>query len=121
MTREETEELLTIIQAWLKGKQIQYRNHEGNWEDLRKDFCPIGYVEVRIKPEPKYRPFQSKEECWNEMQKHQPFGWVCHDYNYHQILVVGDVGIRFVGLSLTFDQAVNDTFADGTPFGVKED
>ena len=67
-----------------------------------------------------YRPFKDKDECWREMQKHQPFGWVYHNYNYHQILVVGDVGIRFVGFSLTFDQAVNDTFPDGTPFGIEE-
>lgn len=67
-----------------------------------------------------YRPFKDKKECWREMQQHQPCGWVCHNSKHCQILEVGYVGIRFVDLFLTFDQAVNDTFADGTPFGIKE-
>ena len=39
----------------------------------------IHYGEVNYygKPtEPTYRPFKSKEECWQEMIKHQPFGRV---------------------------------------------
>lgn len=28
------------------------------------------------KPGVNYRPFANEEECWQEMQKHQPFGWV---------------------------------------------
>ena len=64
-----------------------------------------------------YQPFKNREECWNEMQKHQPFGWVCHNSKYYQILVVGNVGIRFADLFLTFDQAADYTFADGAPFG----
>lgn len=67
-----------------------------------------------------YRPFKDKNECWREMQQHQPCGWVCHNSKRCQILEVGNVGIRFVSLFLTFDQAVNDTFTDGTPFGIKE-
>ncbi len=30
----------------------------------------------RIKPESKYRPFKDEKECWQEMQKHQPIGWI---------------------------------------------
>lgn len=26
--------------------------------------------------EPDYRPFKDIEECWNEMKKHEPFGYV---------------------------------------------
>ena len=66
------------------------------------------------------RPFLNQEECWREMHKHQPFGWIYRGSKYCQILVVGNVGIRLADLFLTFDQAVDDTFADGTPFGIKE-
>lgn len=66
------------------------------------------------------RPFLNQEECWREMHKHQPFGWIYRGSKYRQILAVGEVGIRLADLFLTFDQAVNDTFADGTPFGIKE-
>lgn len=44
-----------------------------DWTEIKE----IGYcdnIEYRIKPEPKYRPFKDAKECWQEMQKHQPFG-----------------------------------------------
>lgn len=77
------------------------------------------------KIEPKYRPFRTKEECWNEMLKHQPFGWVKHTSSneyFYSILEVIDGGCVFVyGPMVPFDEVYEfNTFADGTPFGVKE-
>ena len=77
------------------------------------------------KIEPKYRPFRTKEECWNEMLKHQPFGWVKHtSFNeyFYSILEVIDGGCVFVyGPMVPFDEVYEfNTFADGTPFGIKE-
>ena len=75
MTREEAKELLPIMQAYAEGKTVQYLNKEYNWQDF-DDQSFFGGVSYRIKPEPKYRPFKSQEECWNEMLKHQPFGYI---------------------------------------------
>lgn len=77
------------------------------------------------KIEPKYRPFRTKEECWNEMLKHQPFGWVKHTSSneyFYSILEVIDGGCVFVyGPMIPFDEVYEfNTFADGTPFGIKE-
>lgn len=77
------------------------------------------------KIEPKYRPFRNKEECWNEMLKHQPFGWVKHTSSneyFYSILEVVDGGCVFVyGPMVPFDEVYEfNTFADGTPFGIKE-
>lgn len=77
------------------------------------------------KIEPKYRPFRTKEECWNEMLKHQPFGWVKHtSFNeyFYSILEVIDGGCVFVyGPMVPFNEVYEfNTFADGTPFGIKE-
>lgn len=77
------------------------------------------------KIEPKYRPFRTKEECWNEMLKHQPFGWVKHTSSneyFYSILEVIDSGCVFVyGPMIPFDEVYEfNTFADGTPFGIKE-
>lgn len=77
MNRQEAKELLPIIQAFAEGKIIQFKNAFGNWVD-----CCDGELfnyppkEYRIKPEPKYRPFKDKEECWQEILKHHPIGWV---------------------------------------------
>ena len=66
--------------------------------------------------EPSYRPFKSQEECWNEMLKHQPFGWVHHRMNnfYAPIRVDLDDHLDFE----TFFTAY--TFADRAPFGILE-
>ena len=134
MTREEAKELMPIIQAFSEGKTIEiYNNRE--WKDLiiesvNFDCEPSCY---RIKPEPKYRPFKTKEECWNEMQKHQPFGWLKSKKNgrFH---CIGEVSwsdeFKIVtiplstseSLSRSSDSVFNEyTFADGTPFGIREE
>ena len=114
MTREEAKELMPFIQAFVEGKTIEFLNNNGKWEELDDIvFCrePKYY---RIKPEPKYRPFKNKEECWLEMQKHQPFGWIKKNGNYVNITKVSEESSYDVGLK-------NLTFVDGTPFGIKED
>lgn len=68
----------------------------------------------RIKREPKYRPFANVEECWQEMKKHEPFGWVKIDEEYEQIWHVNK-GDDFHAILKTC------TFADGTLFGIKEE
>lgn len=80
--------------------------------------------DYRIKPEPKYRPFANVEECWNEMQKHRPFGWVKRFGNYTQIITLDNNTITLsnsIGKSLflSYKDYKQITFADGTPFGVK--
>lgn len=67
--------------------------------------------------EPSYRPFKSQDECWNEMQKHQPFGWFRHKHIgcYEPIRVDVSEDTSFEALFNTYN------FADGAPFGIKED
>lgn len=110
MTREETAELIKVMQAYLDGKQIQYYKG-GIWKDTSAPSWSSITV-YRIKPEPKYRPFANAEECWQEMLKHQPFGWVKTDEGYEQIWHVNK------GDDFTLKTC---RFADGTPFGIKEE
>ena len=122
MERKNTKELLPIITAFAEGKEIQFF-HRGAWNDVpypKFDEEPYLY---RIKPEPKYRPFKSREECWNEMQKHQPFCWVkcIKTENLEQITYVGPNIISLSDSNLNFSTAFDKyKFADGTPFGIKE-
>ncbi len=75
--------------------------------------------------EPSYRPFRDNKECWNEMQKHQPFGWLINNLSgsyVHPILYCSTLFILDKGCTDTFDVAFNHyTFADGTPFGIKDE
>lgn len=117
MTREEEKQLLPIIQAYAEGKMIQDKI-EGLTDWVDTDEINLEYngqkIKHRIKPQPKYRPFRTKEECWNEMLKHQPFGWIKRSGIYLNIISVsGDCSYD--------DHFKTVTFADGTPFGIKEE
>ena len=53
-----------------------YSPSKDTWIGIRnKDEIYLGN-KYRIKPEPKYRPFKDAKECWAEMQKHLPIGWL---------------------------------------------
>lgn len=132
MTIEQAKELLPIIQAFAEGKVIQTKNGDETWITIGKetDLNIESLAEYpdcfRIKPEPKYRPFKDADECWQEMLKHQPFGWVKYQCDFFQIIHVDDNSIGYGSacgtiLHSKFEDIFKDsTFADGTPFGVKE-
>ena len=135
MTREEAKEFYPILQAYAEGKVIECRTKPSAIEgtDVPNDWTEMKEIEFwrnieyRIKSEPKYRPFKTKEECWNEMHKHPDFGW----------LIKMDTGIfAFVNIKAIFSEEIvfdNDfdnvytfknafkyyKFTDGTPFGSK--
>ena len=124
MTREEAKELLPFIQAFAEGKTLQvWANY--TWKDENYPFFgPLS--QFRIKPEPKYRPFKSQEECWNEMMKHQPFGWI-RSINNQCLRNIGSINYTTRGIGINnsvmyFNTAFNEyKFIDGTPFGIKDE
>lgn len=125
MNREEVKKLLPVMQAFAEGKEIQYVNSEGRVSDQETMFDGVNYgFRYRIKPEPKYRPFSNVEECWKEMQKHQPFGWIKASHGHFEITGIKEEGVffgvvkNFHGYGYLFTDYL---FADGTPFGMKED
>ena len=133
------------MQAWAEGKIIQFRKKGTvEWVDLYEDDLRVSSAyHYRIKTEPKYRPFKSQEECWNEMLKHQPFGWIYNknDSCYYCIISVDEDKIELSpemqphsettikeyymeNSYIDFVIALEDyeyTFADGTPFGIKKE
>ena len=124
MNRKEAAELLTIIQAYAEGKAIESRCIKGDtslWYD-DKDPSFDNDFEYRIKPEPKFRPFKNAEECWSEMQKHQPFGWVKSTL-FKDLDLVKRVTTLYVEINrdiIDYKDALDKfTFADDTNFGVK--
>lgn len=134
MTREEAKQLLPVMQAFAEGKTIQFK-YLDKWHDIITEtafeYHPL--TKYRIKPEPKYRPFKSQEECWQEMQKHQPFGWVkSKDKDYFHLIGLVQFESEFEDVMITFATSENLArsshsiyenyiFADGTPFGIKEE
>lgn len=144
MKKEKIKQLVDVMQAYVNGKTIQYYkvdlsfksehpgklNFNGKWVDVDEGhhFRPDCY-NYRINPKPKYRPFKNVDECWQEMLKHQPFGWIKSKTggHYSMVTVVGaDEKMKSIAISgrhiWPFDETLsNYTFADGTPFGIKEE
>lgn len=130
MNREQAKDMLPIIQAFAEGKTIQSRFINGSntwWDDNNLSFGDGVYY--RIKPEPKYRPFKDAEECWQEMQKHEPFGWVKDKERGHKVTITrvnDDENTGFMAINGKSEWTLEGlmdyyTFADGTPFGIKEE
>lgn len=136
INKENAKKLLPILQAFIDGRAIQYKNVWNRWHDVRwcdvnnESTLPLGEIEheldkYRIKPEPKYRPFKDAEECWQEMKNHQPFGYVIDKTTklFSNIGMLDNRGILTLctQYSCSLKESFNRyTFADGTPFGIKE-
>ena len=133
MTREEAKRRAELYSALAKGKSVQVQGIDGSWVDV--DINKLNYfIETpifRIKPEPKYRPFKTQEECWNEMLKHQPFGWlksIKKQEKVHIGRIFDTPDVVFITLSINEGLNYSSsylfeeyTFDDGTPFGIKEE
>lgn len=139
MNRNQAKEFYPFLQAFAEGKIIETRRKPtadnngvtkdgwfefNDWTEMKELEYWVN-VDYRIKPEPKYRPFKDAKECWAEMLKHQPIGWVKRKGNEHYSLITDVDDIKY-GISLNersgFDMNyvwVNYTFVDGTPFGMK--
>ena len=124
MSREKLKAMLPVIQAYTEGQDIQImqiddETNEKVWLDINPWRFDV-YETYRVKPQATYRPFKGSEECWNEMQKHQPFGWL-KAIKLGAIVHITEV-MSFVGCGCATFKHVFEryNFADGTPFGIKE-
>ena len=126
--KEEVKSVMNIIQAFVDGKTIQAIDpYDDEWCNQTKlNFEALFEGQYRIKSEPTYRPFKDAEECWQEMQKHQPIGWIkCKDNSIPgKFMHITSVRDNEVAISSALDISYSElikyyTFTDGTPVGVK--
>lgn len=133
MDRNQAKEFYPILQAYAEGRVIECRtkpstiegsNVPNDWTEM-KEIEFWNNIEYRIKPESTYRPFKDKEECWNEILKHQPIGWVKRNGYYYNIIAIGVISVTIIGTEgniarLNYSDLLSRySFVDGTPFGVK--
>ncbi len=131
MNRNKAKEFYPIMQAFAEGKVIECRTrvwelnkgwqYSTTWKETEELKFQDTY-EYRIKPEQKYRPFKDAEECWQEMQKHHPFGWVKSTL-FKDLALVKRVTTLYVEINrdiIDYKDALEKfTFEDDTNFGVK--
>ena len=133
MNREEARKAAEVMLAYADGKEIEFTGlDEEVWADAESPaFNWYNNISrYRIKSESKYHPFKDAEECWQEMQKHTPFGWVQDKDNSsfkQYILSVDKDGVMisdyddgkvFISYEAIFK---HHTFVDDSPIGIKEE
>lgn len=127
MTREEARKAAEVMLAYANGEEIETlcfgeyipcEDPSFNWVDGKS------IKNYRIKPKPRYRPFKTQEECWNEMLKHQPFGWV-KEISSEMLYLINGISNKSIVIMVdinSFKEAMDIyEFKDGTPFGIKEE
>ena len=106
---------------------VSYGDEDDSWWEVNRipDFYKNNPQSYRVKPEFKYRPFKDIEECWSEMQKHQPFGWIKDRDGDKTFIgsINSDNSIFTCSSEILFLKELFEdfTFVDGLPFGVKEE
>ena len=110
--------------SFKRGSDMEYFSKHKNREILAEEILSLELTE------PGYRPFKNQEECWNEMLKHQPFGWVSSKnknvmtficYISNDSVQIHD-GCTFHGWNFNYEEMFDKyIFADGTPFGIKKE
>ena len=133
MNRNQAKEFYPIMRAFAEGKAIECRTrvwelnkgwkYSTTWKETEELKFQDTY-EYRIKPKSTYRPFKDAEECWNEMQKHQPFGWIKDRDGDKTFIgsINSDNSIFTCSSEILFLKEIFEdfTFIDGIPFGIKE-
>lgn len=132
MTKEIVKAILPILHAYLEGKRIACHFNAG-WQVIESELPLENLIRYpdkwRIEPEPEYRSFNTIKECWSEMQKHQPFGWVKSKgsgafFNIESLYILKRNKVRDHCVRTSYgdlylcDMFKRFTFADGTPFGI---
>ena len=135
-SRKETAEHIKVLQAFVDGKTIEERRisfDHTEWVDNNNPEWRWDKFDYRIKPESKYRPFRTTQECLSEMLKHQPFGWLkpvnkCTNnsitINISSISYDNKYPIQFTNdyNAYSFLHLYKEcTFMDGTPCGIVEE
>lgn len=123
MTKSRYRKLKPIMDAWVEGKDIEYKNSDTNGWTQFTDVFDIGWLacsEYRIKPETKYRPFKTVEEV------EKVFGKTINGYDCSFIITGamirnGSLYVLYGTYTKTalemFDSV---TFTDGSPCGICE-
>ena len=120
-------EQITIMKAYEDGKAIERTiRDESKWKiiDYVEDY-PFDFVlnEYRIATEPKYRPYESIEEAFNEAKKH---GFWIKDKNKECLLCIKFIELTkekniYLGYSL-YSKNVLEKYVwadDNSPCGIK--
>lgn len=68
-----TKEMIEVMQAYLRGDEIEYRCGYKDWLECRIPIWDWTQCDYRVKPKTKYVPFDTPEEFLTAYRKHGEF------------------------------------------------
>lgn len=126
MTKEETAKRISIMQAYLDGKTIQFLCGV-QWMDVEGEPSWSNNVKYRIKEEPQYRPYANAKEFLQAQKEHGPYilEKAAVDRYLNPVMILSDgIVFWFSNHTVTFKYSEIDKkpfyWQDGTPCRVIE-
>ena len=118
-----TKEMIEVMQAYDRGEQIEIMNKIGEWIYIDKPIWNWVIFDYRVKPKPKYVPFDTAEEFLTAQRKHS-FSVNKIGSGRHYAYINGKCEVRLVNVatkkSFIFSLKglfLSCKFEDGTPCG----
>lgn len=117
-----TKEMIDIMQAYDRGERIECLNEFGEWESYGTPTWDWFHKDYRVKPKPKYVPFDTAEE-FLEAQRNNGYlvsnkGKFLEAYiNGRDTVIISNPYSREFELISLNDLFRNYGFKDGTPCG----
>ena len=118
-----TKEMIEVMQAYDRGEQIEIMNKFGEWKYIDKPIWNWVIFDYRVKPKPKYVPFDTAEEFLTAQRKHS-FSVNKIGSGRHYAYINGKCEVRIVNVatkkSFIFSLKglfLSCKFEDGTPCG----
>ena len=125
MTREEVCNAAEVMLAYADGKNIQYfDDNVGKWVDFyaTEPLFNWNIKNFRVKPEPKYRPYNSAEEFMKAQKEHGLY--FMRDERYYLPSYIDNNGITAVDNKYCrcfYRELLADyKWQDGSPMGIPE-
>ena len=70
MIMKTTKEMIEVMQAYVRGEQIEFIDSSRKWKDTTNPIWDWARYDYRVKPKPKYVPFETAEEFLAAQRKH---------------------------------------------------
>ena len=132
MTKEELKNRIAVEQAYLNGEEIEVldiRNqHTNEWQPCPYPVFNWDYARYRIKPTPKYIPFDSPDKVLDAIKEHGPYvTLIKNPYKWYEMIMgvtpatihIYDCGMSTHMLHDYKDFLERYEFVDGTPCGIE--
>lgn len=124
MTREEARKAAEVMLAYADGKEIQFKDDVDEvWKGCMEPLFNFDECEYRVKPEKKYRPYNSAKEFIDAQKEHGEY-FVCNGL-YYLPTCIDNRGVNSAGnVIVNYDYRVllaDFKWQDGSPMGILEE